>query len=140
MTALATTVTVGSVVYAAGTDHTAMPSEVVDVVRNPSAWVGGVVPALSADNPQHVTLTASTVATVTFADDYPEVEVVNVDGAAAVYFTVGATGVPTVGGNGCNVLPAAIGYLSIPARSSGDTIVKLISSGTPKVSVRGVRH
>lgn len=47
MTALAYTVYVGGVKYAAGTDHTAMPTDVVDEIRNPGAWVGGTAPAVT---------------------------------------------------------------------------------------------
>lgn len=47
MTALAQTIYVDGERYAAGTDHTAMPALAVDRTRNPNAWVGGVVPALS---------------------------------------------------------------------------------------------
>lgn len=48
MVALARSVTVGMVTYAAGTDHTTMPAADVDQIRNPAAWVGGVAPALSS--------------------------------------------------------------------------------------------
>lgn len=51
MTALAQSVRIGLDTYAAGTDHTAMPVAVVDQIRNPNAWVGGAVPALSAPRP-----------------------------------------------------------------------------------------
>ena len=85
---------------------------------------------------EHITLTASTVATVTLDADYNFVEVVNVDGAAAVYFTVdGAT--PTIAGAGTIVLPAAISGIEVQPWTSGLTTIKLISSGTPKVAVRG---
>ena len=88
---------------------------------------------------RHITLTANTVSTVTLDGDYNNVEVLNVSGAAAVYFTVnGAT--PTVKGNGTVVLPAAIGALALPLfdnGTSGATTVRLISTGTPDVAVRG---
>ncbi len=87
-------------------------------------------------NPQHRTLTANTVATVTLDSGAQRVEILNVDGAAAVYVTVDRTD-PTVAGDGCWVLPAAVGSLELKPRGAGDSIavVKLISSGTPKVSV-----
>ena len=88
-------------------------------------------------NPQHKTLVANTVATVTLDADYFEVEVVNVSGTAEVYFTTDGSA-PAIGGDGSNVLPAAIGYVQLQPRTSGNTVVKLISSGTPRVSVRGV--
>lgn len=85
-------------------------------------------------DPQHVTLVANTVSTITLAVDASKVEILNVDGAAAVYATVdGST--PTVGGNGAWCLPAAIGSLELSPRTAGPTVVKLISAGTPMVSV-----
>lgn len=90
-------------------------------------------------NPKHATLVATTVATVTLDADYPMVEVTNVDGAAIVYFTVdGST--PAVAADGSNVLAAAAGQRrELRVKTSGNTVVKLISSGTPKVSARGFR-
>lgn len=90
-----------------------------------------------AGSPQHATLVANTVTTLTFDTDFRLVEVMNVDGSAEVYFRFGGTA-PTVGGEGCHVLPAAIGYVQLEPRTDGATVCKLISSGTPKVSVRGV--
>lgn len=104
-----------------------------------------------AAGPLHWTLSASTVKTLTVdvADPKPDnvsfatqpkarVEVLNVDGAAAVYFTTNGVD-PTVGGDGCHVLPAAIGSVEVVDETAGPTsVVKLISAGTPKVSVRGV--
>jgi len=82
-----------------------------------------------------VTLTANTVETVTFADDLTSVEVIS-DGAAAVYWTAdGST--PTVGGNNCYFLPAGAASVDTrqPMTASG-TVVQLISSGTPTISVQ----
>lgn len=87
---------------------------------------------------QHVTLTADTVATMTFDRDYDTIEVINVDGAAAVYFTINGDD-PEVEGAGTIVLPAAIGGVEIGNPLTGqldNSTVKLISAGTPKVSVR----
>jgi hypothetical protein len=84
-----------------------------------------------------VTLVADTVSTVTLPAPAPStVEIVNVDGSAEVYVSVDGTN-PTVDGDGFWVLPAAIGFLQLDPRasSSGTATVKLISSGTPKVSV-----
>lgn len=89
-----------------------------------------------AGSPQHSTLVAATVTTLTFDPDFNWVEVLNVDGAAAVYFRADSTA-PTVGGTGCHVLPAAIGSLAVKVFTDGATVVKLISAGTPQVSVRG---
>lgn len=85
-------------------------------------------------DPQHITLTANTVSTVTLAVDASIVEIVNIDGAAVVYATVdGST--PAVGGEGAWVLPAAICSRELKPRTAGRTVVKLISAGTPMVSV-----
>lgn len=86
-----------------------------------------------------VTLTANTVSTKTIDSGFDRIEVLNATGSAEVYFTVdGST--PTVGGAGCFVLPATIAALEVIARDTHgekSVTVKLISSGTPKVSVRG---
>lgn len=90
-----------------------------------------------AQSPQHAQLTAGVVLPLTFDQDFDRVEVVNVDGAAAVYFRVGQTD-PGVAATGSQVLPAAIGSVEIDVTTAGPTEVRLISAGTPKVSVRGV--
>jgi hypothetical protein len=80
-----------------------------------------------------ITLSASTVDTVTIARDCDQVEVMS-DGAAAIYFTVdGST--PTVAGKKAYALPAAVGARQVTVPTSGSTVVKLISSGTPTYSV-----
>ena len=85
-----------------------------------------------------VTLTANTVETFTFADDLPEVTVVNHDGAAAVYFTIdGST--PTIAGPRTYVLPAVIGTATFAPPTPGGTVVKAISTGTPTISVQRAR-
>ncbi|MEV5211339.1 hypothetical protein AB0K35_28085 [Micromonospora sp. NPDC053740] len=84
---------------------------------------------------QHATLVANTVTTLTFTTNGAKVEVLNVDGAAEVYFrTDGAN--PTVGGANCHPLPAAVNSCEAADESTGDTVVRLISAGTPRVSVR----
>jgi hypothetical protein len=81
-----------------------------------------------------VTLTADTVDTVTFEDDLRYVEIISHDGTAAIYFTVdGST--PTVAGANCYVYPPAIGVVKAQSPQQGETVVKLISSGTPTISV-----
>lgn len=90
-----------------------------------------------AASPQHATLVASTVATLTFDEDFAEVEVTNVDGAAAVYFRFDGVA-PVIAAAGTHVLPAAIGSVIRKPKTSGPTVVKLISAGTPKVSARGI--
>lgn len=80
-------------------------------------------------------LTAETVDTVTFEAYVPGIEIVT-DGTAAVYVTFDGT-TPVVKGPNCHVLPAQACVRTI--RGSGDRtakpVVKLISSGTPTVSV-----
>jgi hypothetical protein len=80
------------------------------------------------------TLVASTVDTVTFTDDLDRVEVIS-DGAAALYFTTdGST--PTVSGAKCwPLLSGVANTLNVQVDTAGGTVVKLISSGTPKYSV-----
>jgi hypothetical protein len=102
-----------------------------------------------AAGPLHATLVANTVTTLTL--DLPDpsgsvtsfatppkarVGVISLAGGAEVYFTVdGST--PTVGGNGCHVLPATISALEVDDGTPGPTsTIKLISAGTPRVSVR----
>lgn len=83
----------------------------------------------------NVTLTANTVEVVAFSEDLDEITIVALDGTAAVYITVdGRT--PTVGGAATRVMPAAIGTMTLKDRITGPSVVKLISSGTPKVSVQ----
>lgn len=91
-------------------------------------------------NPQHVTLTANTPATLTFDIDADLVEILNIDGAAEVWATLdGST--PVVGGNGSWLLPAAVGSIELrpPGTGSAPTTVKLISTGTPRVSAGVLR-
>lgn len=84
------------------------------------------------------TLVAATVDTVTFTDDVDEIDIINLDGVAAIYYTVdGST--PTVEGANTRVLPS--GTLSadrVSARGFSAPVVKLISAGIPKYSVEGV--
>jgi hypothetical protein len=67
------------------------------------------------------------------------VDVLNVDGLAAIYGTLdGST--PTVGGTNCFCVPAAIGSVQIAFTQGGgqNVVVKLISSGTPTYHVTGI--
>lgn len=79
-------------------------------------------------------LVADTVDTVTFTGvDLPEVEVLT-DGSADVYVAFGSV-TPTVAGTDCWRVPAGSVSAVIAPRTSGDTIVKLISAGAPTYSV-----
>lgn len=74
---------------------------------------------------------------VTFDRDCDEVRVTNVDGAAAIHYTVDGSAV-VVGGNATYWVPATAGASRVtPVPTSGDTVVKLDSSGTPIISVEG---
>lgn len=80
------------------------------------------------------TLVASTQDTVTFTGaDLTEVEIFT-SGTAAIYVRIG-TGSATVAGTDCWQVPAVAGSSTLPVRTSGDTVIKLISSGTPTYSV-----
>lgn len=87
---------------------------------------------------KHITLVANTVATVNLTTNAGTIEVVNRDGVAEVYFTTdGST--PTIAGDDTYMLVAAVGSVTVPDDTSGATsVVKLISAGTPKVSVSGL--
>ncbi len=86
---------------------------------------------------RHVTLTAGEVETVELGVNAARVEVLNRDGAAAVYFTTNDDD-PAIAGDNTYVLPAAISALDVPDEIKGPSVVKLISSGTPAVSVRAL--
>ena len=81
-----------------------------------------------------LTLAAGQVATIHFPDDVNEIEVLSHDGAAAVYFTVDGT-TPVVEGRGSRVIPAAISSAQVEPPTAGPSIIKLISAGTPRISV-----
>lgn len=81
------------------------------------------------------TLAAATVDTVTFTGfDAPEVEILS-DGSADIYVTFGSSETPTVGGSQCYRVPVGSVSAVFAPRTSGDTVVKLISAGTPLYSV-----
>ncbi|MGW5633934.1 hypothetical protein [Streptomyces sp. NPDC003832] len=81
-----------------------------------------------------ITLEAGTITTIHFPDDVDEVEVLSHDGAAPIYFTVDGSD-PAVEGRASRVLPAAISSAQVQPPTAGPSIVKLVSAGTPKVSV-----
>jgi hypothetical protein len=81
-----------------------------------------------------LTLTAGQITTVHFPDDVDEIEVLSHDGAAAIYFTVDGAD-PQVEGRASRVLPAAISSAQVQPPTAGPTVVKLISAGTPRISV-----
>lgn len=90
----------------------------------------------SAASTQHQTLTANTVDTVTLDGDYDTVEVFNRGSTGDIYFRVDGTA-PTVGGAGSFIVTPGMSLIVDPP-TSGNSVVKLISSGTPPYSVTGV--
>ena len=79
------------------------------------------------------TLVANTVDTITFTGVRNRVRLVNVDGAAAIWFRSDGVA-PTVGGKASHYLPAlakAQAEIAIRRLVNEDTVLKLISSGTP---------
>lgn len=85
-------------------------------------------------NVQHATLVANTVTSLTFSTNGAKVEVLNADGAADVYFRTDGVN-PTVGGTNCHRLTANVSSYEVADESTGNTNVRLISAGTPQVSV-----
>lgn len=85
---------------------------------------------------KHGTLAANTVTTVAINQNVGSLEVLIVANPAAIYFRTDGTN-PTVGGDDCEVVPAAVG-----AALSVDTpehfSLRLISTGTPTYCVRGL--
>jgi hypothetical protein len=84
---------------------------------------------------RHGALTAETVATVALPLDADIVEVVN-RGNTDIYFTADGTA-PTVDGNDVEIVTAGTA-LEVQRRAAGNATVKLVSTGTPAYTVRGV--
>lgn len=89
-----------------------------------------------AGTPQHVTLTAGQVETVTFTGVRDrEVEVLLVADPAPVYVRVDGQD-PAAEGEGSFVVAGGVGaFVRLRVASAGDTQVRLVSEGTPKVAV-----
>lgn len=83
-------------------------------------------------------LAAATVDTVTFGRSCDVIEVLNVSGTAAIFFRIDGVD-PIVSGTKAYRVPAAAGASRTVRTNSGgaDTVVKLISSGTPSYDVSG---
>jgi hypothetical protein len=81
-----------------------------------------------------VQLTANTVESFTFAAGYCTVEVLSHDGAAIIYMTSDGSA-PVVRGPRSIALPAAMTSQTVKSTDPKPTVVKLISEGTPLVSV-----
>lgn len=82
---------------------------------------------------RHVTLDADTVETVSISAEVEFIEVLVRTADAAVFFTVDGTD-PEVAGNDTYV---ALGVGGLTVRIGAQSTVKMISSGTPDVSVSG---
>lgn len=86
------------------------------------------------------TLTASTVDTVVLTAPAFNYQVVNVTGAAPIFFTVDVVGgrnpQPAVNGPNCYCAASVVGA-TVPVRvnGSGGVVVNLISAGTPAYTV-----
>jgi hypothetical protein len=93
---------------------------------------------------KHATLSAGVVDTVTLtkpSDGSGRVEIINRSGTDELYVTVnegaaGAPADPTVGGDDCFVVPAALGSYEI-LTSSLPAVVKVVSASALKYSVIG---
>lgn len=91
----------------------------------------------------HGQLVGGVVRRVEFTENYRAVEVLSRDDTAEIFVLVGSTTQEpkevSVGMNEADILPAAIGAVEIPSPEAGNTVVKLISTGTPTFSIRGLR-
>ena len=73
------------------------------------------------------TTTANVVDTVTFNARVSVVEIISMDGADEIYFTLDGTD-PTVGGDNTYVMPAALGSARVPVPGSGNTVFKMVTA------------
>jgi hypothetical protein len=84
-----------------------------------------------------IALTPNTVETVTLLwGGVAPIEVIS-DGAASIYYTLNGDD-PTVAGDNCYVIPAGVQAVDTRAHtwSTHPTVVKLISTGSPTISVQ----
>lgn len=85
-----------------------------------------------------ITLVANTITEVDFADDLDSVTVINPStNSADVWYTLDNTD-PAVNGAHSWYVPAG-GWDDVEPPTSGGTIVKMISSGTPTIRVQRTR-
>jgi hypothetical protein len=82
--------------------------------------------------PRHATLTAGAVTTLDMGGDFETVEVTNVDGAAAIYFTTNGS-TPAVEGTGSHVVVAGVGAFTGTPRM----LVARRTSTTPPTTFSG---
>ena len=94
---------------------------------------------LSAARAKSAALSAATADVVTLGRNFRRVEVTNRSGDAEIWVRIGGTN-PGVGGDDATCLPAAIGSVVIESNERGNTVVRLISSGTPTYTVEGLEE
>jgi hypothetical protein len=91
---------------------------------------------------RHVTLTATVVTTFTVTDNSSGFEILNRNGLGEIYISFDGTASPanpTVGGNDCDVVPAAVGAgLRVRRTGAVPVTVKVISAQATAVSFRGI--
>lgn len=85
---------------------------------------------------KHGTLTANQVAEVTLNDAVGSIEVMVVGNPHPIYFRVDGTD-PTVKGDNCEVIPAAVGA-ALAVDTPTQVRLKMISTGAVDYCVRGV--
>lgn len=82
----------------------------------------------------HKLLVADEVETVTFEDDVDRIEVVS-DGAAPLAFRLDGEAPEAIDDPAAIYMPAAAGVRTLATDGRAPVVVKLISSGTPRISV-----
>ncbi len=80
-------------------------------------------------------LVANTEQVFRFEDNTDTVEIVNMTGSAPIYFTVDSEETALVAGKKMHLIPAAVTSVEFPSFGQRSTVVRLISPGTPTVSV-----
>jgi hypothetical protein len=81
-----------------------------------------------------VTLTAASEDTFTFDTDLDQIEITNHGGIHPVYYTTDGTPA-TVAGRNTRILPAGWHTARVRPYTTGPTVVRVISAGTPTISV-----
>lgn len=87
----------------------------------------------------HQTLSASEIDTVTVTEPQIDIELTNRTGTSEIYFTIDGSD-PTVGGESCFVLPAAVcsRVVSSDKFNTPTALIKLISAGAEAYSVESL--
>lgn len=83
----------------------------------------------------NLALVANTEQVFRFADNVSTVEIVNMSGTAAVYYAVDSEDTAVAAGKKMRLIPATITSVKVPSPGQGPTVVRLVSPGTPTVSV-----